>query len=166
MIPVISIVGYSNSGKTTVVEKLVRVLKQRGHRVGVVKHAAHGYEVDVPGKDSRRFYEAGADRIVVAGPRGLTIHERYPQEPTLPEILQKIIDVDLILVEGFKSEPGPKIEVYRAGYSASRLDLGSDLVAVVSDSVEDTKVPCFSPEQAEEIVEYLILVTLNRQMRE
>lgn len=156
MIPAVSIVGFSNTGKTSLVERLIRVFKERGYRVAAVKHAAHGYEIDVPGKDTWQYYQAGAERVVVVGPASLTIHERYQATPPLKEICKRLNDIDLIIVEGFKREPGPKIEVIRKNYSPRRISLGDDLIAVVSDFPHTDVVPCFSKGDAEPLADFLI----------
>lgn len=156
MIPLIFIAGYSNSGKTTVAEKLIRSLKARGYRVAAIKHAPHGYNCDPEGKDSWRYYEAGADSIAVVGPNSYTMHRRCPQRPGLGDILKEISNVDIIVVEGFKSEAGPKIEVYREGHDQPRLPANSNIVAVVSDKPVEDDVPCFSFDQTEELAEFVI----------
>lgn len=154
MIPVISIVGYADSGKTTLVVKMVRILKERGYRVAALKHAHHGYAVDARGKDSDLYYEAGADKVILAGPGSITVHERLNTSLNLADICAKIDDVDLIIVEGFKREPGPKVGVYRDGYSVGLVVDG--LIAVVSDRRLEMGVPCFAPDQMDELVEFIL----------
>lgn len=156
MIPLIFIAGYSNSGKTTVAERLVRSLKVRGYKVAAIKHAAHGYKSDPEGKDSWRYYEAGADSVAIVGPGSYTMHRRCRQKPGLVDILKEISDVDIIVVEGFKSEPGPKIEVYREGHSEKRLPVNSNVVAIVSDNTMEEQVPSFTFDQTEELAEFVI----------
>jgi len=156
VVPFVMVVGFSNTGKTMLVERLISALKQRNYRVAAVKHAPHGYELDSRGKDTWRYCQAGAKDIFVVGPTSLTRHTFYQQEPPLCAILDRIEDVDLIIVEGFKSQPGPKIEVVRDGYSERRLDLGSDLIAVVSDSSPGERVPCFAPDEVDKLADFLI----------
>jgi molybdopterin-guanine dinucleotide biosynthesis protein MobB len=156
VIPVISLVGYSNSGKTTVMESLIRILKRRGYKVAAVKHAAHGYTMDPPGTDSWHYAEAGADKVIVVGPASFTMHEFHQDKKSLQDILERIKDVDIVLVEGFKGEPGPKIEIYRQNYSANRIDLGRNLVAVVSDIDLLGEIPCFSFDHLEELADFII----------
>jgi molybdopterin-guanine dinucleotide biosynthesis protein MobB len=155
MAAVVSVVGHANTGKTTLIAGIINSLAARGYRVGAVKHAAHGYEIDSPGKDSRQFFQAGASRVVVVGPKSLTVHTRLHTEPTLAELAGLIGDVDLILAEGFKSQPGPKIEVLRQGFSERRLSLGSDLVAVVSDMPVGKEVPVFRPDKIEPLSDFI-----------
>ena len=156
MIPLVFIAGYSNSGKTTVAENLVRSLKSRGYRVAVIKHASHGYISDPQGKDSWRYYKAMADSVVVAGPESYTVHRRCLQRPGLNDILKETKNVDIVIVEGFKSEAGPKIEVYRKYNNQIRLPEESNVVAVVSDIPLKENVPSFSFDEVEELSEYVI----------
>lgn len=157
MVPVVFVVGYSNTGKTLLIERLVGVLKKRSYRIAVIKHAPHGYEPDVQGKDTWRYCRAGADEVVVVGPESLTHHRFYRQEPALPEIINSIgNDLDLVIVEGFKRQAGPKIEVLRKGYTTQRLDLGSDLIAVVSDCPSEEKIPTFTPDEVERLADFLV----------
>ena len=133
MIPVISIIGKSGVGKTTLIEKLLPVLKGRGYRVAVVKHHAHPTPIDAPGKDSWRFAEAGADTVIVSSPTEIARFERVTHELTLAEISAQVEAVDLILTEGFKREPGPKIQVSRAALGTDLVGHPDELVAVLSD---------------------------------
>lgn len=156
VIPVIFIAGYSNSGKTTVIVEIVKIMKTRGYEIAVVKHASHGYQLDSEGKDSYRFYQAGADKVVVAGPKSLTIHERYDSLPSLGEICERIAGVDLIIVEGFKRNPGPKIEVFRKNFSTGPLSQRENIIAIVSDEPMEEGVPCYSLAMLEELVDFII----------
>lgn len=156
MIPLVFIAGYSNSGKTTVVEKLVQVLKGRGYRVATIKHAAHGYSTDSHGKDSWRTFQAGADQVIVAGPASYTIHRSCQTPPQLQDLTGQVEDVDVIIVEGFKSEPGPKIEVYRNNYSTRRLPPGSEVVALLTDAPLEDNLPRFDFEQIGKLADFII----------
>ncbi|MEA4926768.1 MAG: molybdopterin-guanine dinucleotide biosynthesis protein B [Syntrophomonadaceae bacterium] len=155
MIPFVSLVGYSNSGKTTVMASLIRIIKQRGYRVAAVKHASHGYTMDPPGLDSWHYTQAGADQVVVAGPESVTMHE-FVQNISLKDILDRIKNVDVILVEGFKNQPGPKIEIFRSGISADRVPENDNLLAVVSDIPVAGDTPVFLFEQLEELADFII----------
>lgn len=159
MTPVLFISGYSNTGKTTLVKNLIQSFKEMGYHVAAVKHAAHGYELDVQGSDTWHYCQAGAEKVVIVGPRSLTIHYQYKQEPPFRAVLEMVKDVDLIFVEGFKKEAGPKIEVVRKG--KERLSLGNDLIAVVSDEPLTENVPCFAvndvPQLAKFIIDYFSL---------
>lgn len=111
---VVGIVGWSGSGKTTLIEAVIPLLRARGARVSTVKHAHHGFDMDRPGKDSFRHREAGAHEVLVAsGIRWALLHEAPGAEPGLDQLLSRLDRVDLVLVEGFKSHPYPKLEVHR-----------------------------------------------------
>lgn len=155
MIPVIGFMGYSNSGKTTVVSKLIDILTKMGYRVAAVKHAAHGYDLDVPGKDSWQHYNAGAQKVILVGPDSITSHERCLNEPKLQDVLQQINNVDCILVEGFKGEPGPKIEIVRDPDNP-RVPAGHDLAAIISDLPLGGDVPVFAVDQLETLAAFII----------
>ncbi len=135
---VLAIVGWHNSGKTTLMVKLVAELTSRGYTISTIKHAHHEFDVDRPGKDSFLHRQAGAQEVMVgSAARWALMHElREADEPGLDELLAHMETVDLILVEGFKNAPIPKIEVYRPGASDDPLIAASDphVVAVVSDA--------------------------------
>lgn len=124
--------------------------------MAAVKHVSHGYDMDREGKDSWRLRGAGADVVAVAGEGGYTVHRFDVASPGLSDVLEGLKNVDVVVVEGFKREPGPKIELVRKGISPSRLQV-SDLVAVVTD-VPDLKegLPCFTYNEIDELANYLI----------
>lgn len=133
---VIGIVGWKNSGKTTLVEKLVRELTARGLRVSTIKHAHHDFDIDHPGKDSFRHRAAGAREVIVASAqRWALLHEhRGAPEPGLPELLAQLGQCDIVLVEGFKLGPQRKIEVRRAeNVDRCLADADPTIIAVASD---------------------------------
>ncbi len=116
MTRVIGLAGWSSAGKTTLLTKLIPLLKERGLNVSTLKHAHHAFDVDQPGKDSYMHREAGASEVLVASSnRWVLMHElRGAPEPRLVDLLAHLTTVDLILVEGFKREPHAKIEVHRS----------------------------------------------------
>lgn len=113
MIPVVSFIGRSNSGKTTYLEKLIPEMKRRGFKVAVIKHDAHGFEMDRPGKDTWRHARAGADVVCIAAPGKMAMISRLEEQLPLRELARRIEGVDIILTEGFKAEALIKIEVLR-----------------------------------------------------
>ena len=114
MIPIVSIVGKSDAGKTTLLEKVVRELTSRGYRIATIKHDAHSFEIDHKGKDSWRHKQAGASITVISSPAKLALVEDTDHDLTLSEIRQIYMrGVDLIVTEGYKRETHPKIEVFR-----------------------------------------------------
>ena len=155
VIPIISIVGKSGVGKTTLLEKLIAELKQRGYRVATVKHDIHGFEIDRPGKDSWRLAQAGSDSVVIASPQRLALIKHLDGEMPLGEIAALLTDVDIILTESYKRGDAPKIEVARRGRGGELLCTPGELVAIVSDQPFDLDVPQFGLDDAAGIVDLL-----------
>jgi molybdopterin-guanine dinucleotide biosynthesis adapter protein len=134
---VLGVVGWSGSGKTTLITALLPLLVARGLRVSTVKHAHHGFEIDRPGKDSHRHREAGAAEVLIASARRWALlHElREEEEPPLDALLARMTPVDLVLVEGFKAFPHPKLEVHRPALGRAPLwTEDSHVAAVASDA--------------------------------
>ncbi len=132
--PVVSIVGRSNVGKTTFLEKLIAELKRRGHRVATIKHDVHGFDIDRPGKDTWRHAQAGSDLVVIAAPDRFAMIARTPGELSLDEIVARLpLDVDIVLTEGYKRGDRPKIEVSRAACGRELLCGPNEALAVVTD---------------------------------
>src|SRR5690349_12764196 len=133
---VFGIVGWSGSGKTTLVTRLIPLLRAAGLTVSTVKHTHHGFDMDRPGKDTYRHREAGAHEVLVAaGTRWALLHEVVGPEPPLPDLLARMEPVDLILVEGFKSHPFPKLEVHRPSLGKPPIWPGQqDVVAIATDA--------------------------------
>lgn len=144
MPPIVSIVGKSKSGKTTLIEGLIRELKSRGYRVATIKHTPQGMSLDEPDKDSQRHIQAGSEVTVISSPDKVVLIK--PVEPTfsLDEIVHLIgEDCDIILAEGFKQENAPKIEVHRKEIGTP-LSAVRKLIAVVTDEPLETKTRQFS----------------------
>lgn len=144
---VIGLAGWSGAGKTTLLTRLIPHLIAQGLRVSTLKHAHHGFDMDVPGKDSWQHREAGAAEVlVVSGKRWALMHElRGADEPKLPELLGKMSLADLVIVEGFKREPYPKIEVHRSANGKPLLfpdDPG--VVGIATDATLETALPVVS----------------------
>jgi molybdopterin-guanine dinucleotide biosynthesis protein B len=128
-IPHLGFVGFSGSGKTTLVSQIVIQLKRKGYRVGVLKHDAHDFQMDVEGKDTFKYSEAGADLIAITSAAKLNISEKLPKPMELEEILQRLSGVDLILIEGYKQADVPKILVAR---TSEQLALFSQLNLIIA----------------------------------
>jgi len=153
------IAAASNSGKTTLLEKVVTILKTKGLRVAVVKHASMGFDLDKSGKDSWRFQKAGADTVVLVGPGKMAIMKTVNHEPSPQELLQATGDVDIVIHEGFKKNDMNMIEVFRYGASGERpLCMGdaSSFLALVSDRPFPVSIPRFDLNDAEGIAEFLV----------
>jgi molybdopterin-guanine dinucleotide biosynthesis adapter protein len=133
---VLGIAGWSGSGKTTLITKLIPLLSRRGIRVATLKHAHHAFDVDQPGKDSYEHRKSGACEVIVSSARRwVQMHEvGSGTEATLPELLRRLSPCDLVLVEGFKTERHPKMEVFRAEVGKAPLHPDdSRIVAIASD---------------------------------
>lgn len=136
--------GYSGSGKTTLIEQLIPLFTARGLKVSLIKHAHHQFDVDTPGKDSYRHRHAGATEVLVTSSRRwVLMHElRGAAEPDLNETLMHLSPCDLLLVEGFKHDPIPKLEIYRAVVGEPMLHPNDrNIVAVASDAPLGTTLP-------------------------
>jgi molybdopterin-guanine dinucleotide biosynthesis protein B len=141
---VIGLAGWSGAGKTTLLTRIIPHLLQEGLSVSVIKHAHHDFDVDVPGKDSWRHRHAGAEEVMVSSAkRWALMHElRGAREPRLPELLAKMARVDLIVVEGYKSEPHCKIEVHRAANGKPLLfPDDAEIVGIAADVAVETTLP-------------------------
>lgn len=141
---VIGIAGWSGAGKTTLISRVIPLLRQQGLSVSVIKHAHHAFDVDVPGKDSWIHRQSGAEEVLVSSAkRWALMHElRGASEPELPELLKKMSPVDLVVIEGFKSEPHPKIEVYRKASAKPPLFPADPAIAgIATDSAIKTTLP-------------------------
>jgi molybdopterin-guanine dinucleotide biosynthesis protein B len=142
---VLGVAGWSGSGKTTLILKLLPVLLARGLRLATIKHAHHQFDVDHPGKDSHEHRKAGASEVIVSSARRwVQMHEIGDgTEATLAELLDRLSPCDLVLVEGFKAERHPKLEVYRHANGREALHPSDDrIVAVASDRpFPGSKVP-------------------------
>ena len=155
MVPIVSFVGKSNSGKTTVIEKLLPVLKGRDFRIAVIKHTMHGFEIDRRGKDSFRHKAAGADAVLVASPTRIALVKDEPYTG-LAQLQSYMSDIDLIITEGFKSENYPKIEVLRAERGGQFLCADNrDLIALVTDLPSSLTVPVFGLEEIEPLADFI-----------
>jgi molybdopterin-guanine dinucleotide biosynthesis protein B len=144
MMKVIGLAGWSGAGKTTLLTRVIPHLRGQGLRVSVIKHAHHSFDVDVPGKDSWVHRQSGAEEVLVSsGKRWALMHElRGAAEPRLPELLAKMSRVDLVVVEGFKSEPHRKIEVHRLANGKPPLFPDDPAIAgIATDATLETALP-------------------------
>jgi molybdopterin-guanine dinucleotide biosynthesis protein MobB len=147
----VSFVAWSGTGKTTLVEKVIRELKQRGYRVGAVKCDSHEFEIDIPGKDSYRMAAAGADTVLIASKSKLALIKKNDNLPKVDKILDTYFhDMDIVLVEGYKMSNLPKIEIHRKELGNPLIcrngDMRHKLMAVVSDESLDVNVPLYDIE--------------------
>jgi len=158
---VVSIVAASsNSGKTTLIEKVVRILKGRGLRVAVIKHTSAGFDLDTQGKDSWRFQQAGADTVILAGPGRVALMQKIEHEPTPDELAKLAGDAEIVIAEGFKKNVMNRIEVFRQGVSGEHpLSLNDpSYLALVSDKPFDVPIPCFDLNDAAGVADLIVRI--------
>jgi molybdopterin-guanine dinucleotide biosynthesis adapter protein len=151
--------AWSGSGKTTMMESLIPLFAGRGIKVAVIKHAHHAFDVDLPGKDSYRHRRAGAGQVIVtSSARWVLMRElRGEPEPELPELLGRLAPCDLVLVEGFKRQAIPKLEIHRLATGKSPLFPGDpDIVALATDADIECALPRFGLNDYGPIAEFII----------
>jgi molybdopterin-guanine dinucleotide biosynthesis adapter protein len=156
---VIGIAGWSGAGKTTLLTRVIPCLTARGLRVSTIKHAHHEFDIDQPGKDSHTHRQAGATEVLVSSAnRFALMHElRGNREWTLDALLEKLSPVDLVLVEGFKTQAHPKLEVFRAVVKKPPLHpQDENIVAIASDKPLEAKVPVVSLDDIEAVSDILV----------
>jgi len=155
MPPIVSVIGKSKSGKTTLIEKLVQELKSRGYRMATIKHIPRGVSFDEPGKDSWRHIQAGSDATAVSSPDKIVIIKPVAYDPGIDEIARLLgDDYDIILAEGFKQGNAPKIEVHHKNAGPVLRDINK-LIAIVTDEPLETKARQFSFEDINGLADLL-----------
>jgi molybdopterin-guanine dinucleotide biosynthesis protein MobB len=157
----ISFVAKSGTGKTTLLEKVIGELKNRGYKVGVIKHDAHRFDIDHPGKDSYRLTAAGADTMLISSPEKLALVKQHSVSPSLDELLTAYFpDVDLVVTEGFKKSGLPKIELHRKEHSPTLLCRGEEndptLAAIASDEPLEVDVPVLDLNNPAGIADFIV----------
>jgi molybdopterin-guanine dinucleotide biosynthesis protein MobB len=157
----VSFVAKSGTGKTTLLEKVIVHLKERGLRVGVIKHDAHRFDIDHPGKDSHRLSAAGADTMLISSPEKLAIVKKHQASPPIEELIETYFqDVDIVLTEGFKMSGMPKVEVHRKERSATLLCRGEQhdptLIAVASDEPLQLDVPVLDLNDPAQVAQFVV----------
>lgn len=163
MTPVFSFVAYSNTGKTTYIEKLISELSSRGLRVGALKHDAHEFEIDKPGKDSWRFAQAGAAVVAVASQTKCALIEYRPV--SFADAIARFENVDLILVEGWHAEGERKIAIWRANCGSELKLSPGECIAVVSDTpIKTGKTPLFPLDNVRPMADFLESLLPEKQV--
>ena len=155
--PILCFVGRSNSGKTTVIERLIPELTRVGYRIATVKHAGHGFELDTEGKDSWRHKQAGASAVVVLSKGSMAMFADVSEEIKVEEIRDRFLDsgIDLIIAEGWKSEDYPKIAVVREHLGEVTVST-EGLLAIVSMKPIQSSVPCFDRDDIQNLAELIV----------
>ncbi|NMG04400.1 molybdopterin-guanine dinucleotide biosynthesis protein B [Azoarcus taiwanensis] len=163
---VFGIAGWSNSGKTTLIEKVIPCLTARGLRVAVIKHAHHGFDLDRPGKDSFRHREAGATQVLMlSSQRWVLMNElRDEAEPPLETQLEMLAGNDVVLIEGFKAAAVPKVEVYREVNGKPPLwSENPHVVAVATNDITECPLPLLPIDDAEAVAAFILDYAGNHQ---
>jgi molybdopterin-guanine dinucleotide biosynthesis protein B len=155
---ILSIVGKSEVGKTTLIEKLLPCLVRRGIKVGTIKHDVHGFTMDKEGKDSYRHKQAGAHTTVISSPKKIGMVRDVDHDHTIKEIVDLYLkDMNLVLTEGYKRESWPKLEVHRRELNRPLIAKPEEgLIAVASDEELDVNAPVFGLDDVEQISDFLI----------
>lgn len=159
-IPVVSIVGKSGCGKTTLIEKLIPELKKHHLRVATIKHHAHaGFKIDIPGKDTWRHAKAGSNLVVIAAPDKIATIKKTERELTLDELIHEIVEpnqIDIVLTEGFLRAGKPSIEVVRKSHGAEIICPRNQLIAIATDTNLNNDYPQYNLNNIKEIANFLI----------
>ena len=162
MQPIISIVGRSDSGKTTLLEGLIAELKRRGYRVVVMKHSAEDVELDMVNKDTWRFSQAGSEVSAISSGHKLAVFKQLEHDSSPEELSQFIsCDFDLLLTEGFKHSSYPKIEIHRKEQGGDLVSPPQQLLAVVTDEPLEVDVPQFAKDEVQKIVDLIERIVLT-----
>lgn len=168
--PILGFAAWSGTGKTTLLRKLIPALRANGLRIGIIKHAHHTFDVDQPGKDSYELRHAGAQRVLIGSRRRWALMVEHDQdvdeEPTLSELLAKMptTNLDLILVEGFKHERFPKVELHRASLAKEKLyPHDSNIIAIATDADVHpaTQLPVLDLNNIEEVTAFVRAFAAN-----
>jgi len=169
IIPAVSFVAKPGTGKTTLLEQVIHTLKERGWKVGAMKHSAHRFDIDYPGKDSYRLATAGAESMVLCSPEKLALVKHHTTQPPVQELLTNYFsDVDIVLIEGFKQSDLLKIEVHRQACSDTLLCRGEQrdptFIAVASDTAWELDIPCFSLDDPQPITDFIEKKLLSKDV--
>ena len=155
--PIISVVGYSGAGKTTLMEKLIGELTRRGYRVGSIKHDVHGFDMDKPGKDSWRHKQAGARTTLISSPHQIGMVMDVDHDHSPDELKKFFTNVNVILTEGYKKQRRPKVEIFRSQIHDQPLcKRDDDIIAIMSDIPVALKVRRFNLDEVSGLVDFLI----------
>ena len=155
--PIVSIVGNSGVGKTTLIEKLIPEFTARGFRVGTIKHDVHGFQMDKPGKDSWRHKQAGASTAIISSPHqiGMVMDVDYDHPPA--ELVHLLSNTDIVLLEGYKRAKNPKIEIFRPEVHAEPVCANDEyLIAVVSNAPAKMGAEQFSLDDIKGLAEFIL----------
>ncbi len=154
---VIGVVGWKDVGKTFVVTEIIKLLVQKGYKVGSIKHAHHDFDIDKTGTDSFRHRQSGASEVIISSSKrwAKIIENKNKNEKKLRELLKEFSDIDVVVVEGFKKENHPKIEIISKN-SKMRNNEIKNVVAIVADEKIDSNIPLFMRNDVESLTDFII----------
>ncbi|MEK6198533.1 MAG: molybdopterin-guanine dinucleotide biosynthesis protein B [Desulfobacterales bacterium] len=164
MPPVLAFIGKPNCGKTTLIEKLIPALADKGVRVGTIKHHHGGIQMDTPGKDTWRHKQAGAQVVLLSSPVGIGLIQDTAEDTPVEDLVSRHFqNVDLVVVEGYKWSTLPKIEVFRSAvYDEPMQEPGETLIAMVSDVEIRQDLPWFKYDEIGSLVEFILEKIVNQ----
>ena len=154
---IIGITGWKNVGKTYYASLIIKLLVKRGYQVGSIKHAHHDFDIDKPGTDSFKHREAGSNQVIISSSKrwAKITENKNENEKSLDELIQELQNVDVIVVEGFKKDNHPKIEILSKDLK-NRNKETKNVIAIVSDDFKDTITPVYKENDIENLVEFII----------
>ncbi|QZY90328.1 molybdopterin-guanine dinucleotide biosynthesis protein B [Pantoea dispersa] len=165
-VPLLAVVGWSGTGKTTLLQQVIPLLRAQGIRPGLIKHTHHQMDIDTPGKDSYLLRKAGADQVIVASEQRWALMCETPQQPlSLAQLASRMdaASLDLVLVEGFKQEPVPRMVLWRRGVKGEIDELLDEwVIAVATDEALALQVPVLDINQPDQVAEYIVQWLKNR----
>ena len=157
MSKIIGITGWKDVGKTHYASLIIKLLVKKGYKVGSIKHAHHDFDIDKPGTDSFKHREAGSNQVIISSSKrwAKIIENNDKNEKNLEELIKEFQGVDIIVVEGFKKENHPKIEILGKGLKNKNKE-ANNVIAFVSDELKDTSTPVFKKNDTKNLVDFII----------
>ena len=157
MSKIIGITGWKDVGKTHYASLIIKSLVNKGYQVGSIKHAHHDFDIDKPGTDSFKHREAGSNQVIVSSSKrwAKITENNYENEKSLDELIQEFQNVEIVVVEGFKKDNHPKIEILTKGLNNRNKEI-KNVIAIVSDDLKDNIIPVFKENDIENLVEFII----------
>ena len=152
---VIGIVGWKDVGKTFVVTEIIKLLVQKGYKVGSIKHAHHDFDIDKPGTDSFKHRKSGSSEVIISSSKRWAKIIENNKEKNLNDLLKEFNDVDVAIVEGFKKENHPKIEIISKSSITMNKNI-KNVIAIVSDDIIDFNIPVFKKNDVESLTQFII----------
>ena len=154
---IIGITGWKDVGKTYYASLIIKLLVKKGYQVGSIKHAHHDFDIDKPGTDSFKHREAGSNQVIISSSKrwAKITENNIAYEKSLDALLKELHNVDIVVVEGFKKDNHPKIEILTKGLD-NRNKKTKNVIAIVSNDLKDTNIPVFKENDIENLVEFII----------